>query len=294
MARVIPITKYDPPPHPKPFLEVRVQKLDCQPGLVAVCAGYEQAKWRASRLASHMIEWLPDWVLRESEREALRSDNAVELIAKAAKTVYTSKKYAKRGEPGELLLHIILRQVFKTTPAVAKLFFKDSTNDTVKGFDAVHVVATEQNLELWLGEVKFYEDIASAIRDVVKELHDHSDADYLRKEFAAITNKIDPAWPHADRLKKLLDQNTSLDEVFDAICIPVLLTYDSATLAGHKKVTADFSAAFNAEVAQHHATFSAKELPANLRINLLLLPMCCKADLLSEFDRRLRSVQDIA
>jgi hypothetical protein len=294
MARVIPIAKNDPPPHPKPFLEVRVQKLDVQPGLVAVCAGYEQESWRASRLAAHMIEWLPDFVLRDSEREALRAENAVELIAKAAYTVYTSDKYKRRGEPGELLLHIILRQVFKTIPAVAKLFFKDSTNDTVKGFDAVHVVATDERLELWLGEVKFYDDIASAIRDVVKEITDHSDADYLRREFAAITNKIDSNWPHADRLKNLLDPNTSLDEVFDCICIPVLLTYDSETMAAHKKVTAEFKVAFETEVSRHHTTISAKSLPPKLRINLLLLPMNCKADLLREFDRRLKNVQDIA
>ena len=294
MARVIPIAKHDPPPHPKPFLDVRVEKLDIQPGLVAVCAGYEQERWRADRLAAHMIEWLPDFVLRDSEREALRAENAVELIAKAARTVYTSEKYQRRGEPGELLLHIILRQVFKTTPAVAKLFFKDATNDTVKGFDAVHVVATDDRLELWLGEVKFYDDIASAIRDVVAELTAHSDADYLRQEFAAITNKIDPKWPHADRLKKLLDPNTSLDEVFDCVCIPVLLTYDSQTLAAHKKVTAEFTAAFEAEVTQHHATFSGKPLPANLRVHLLLLPMNSKADLIREFDRRLKNVQDIA
>ena len=44
-----------------------------------------------------MIEWLPDFVLRDSEREALRSDNAVQLIANAARAVYTSAKYQKRG-----------------------------------------------------------------------------------------------------------------------------------------------------------------------------------------------------
>jgi hypothetical protein len=293
-TEVTPVVKREPPQHPAPFLEVRVQNLDIQPGLTAVCAGYEQGRWRAARLAGHMIEWLPDFVLRESEREGLRAENAVALIAKAAQTVYTSDKYERRGEPGELLLHIILRQEFKTIPAVAKLFFKDSTNDTVKGFDAVHVVASQDRLELWLGEVKFYEDITAAIHDVVQELTDHSDADYLRREFAAITNKIDPAWPYAERLKKLLNPNTSLDDVFDCICVPVLLTYDSPTLAAHDRVTAAFKAAFEAEVVKHHGTFASRPLPSELRINLFLLPMNRKSHLLHEFHKRLKNVQGIA
>ena len=47
----------------------------------------------------------------------------------------------------------------------------------------------------------------------------------------AITNKIDDKWPYADRLKTLLHPNISLDDVFSNTCIPVLLTYDSKTLA---------------------------------------------------------------
>ena len=34
--------------------------------------------------------------------------------------------------------------------AISKVFFKDSPNDTVKGFDAVHVVESLDGLELWL------------------------------------------------------------------------------------------------------------------------------------------------
>lgn len=233
-------------------------------------------------------------MLRDSERRGLRAENAVELIASAAHAVYSSDTYQRRGEAGELLLHIILRQVFKTTPAISKLFFKDSSNDTVKGFDSVHVTSSNGELELWLGEVKFYDDIGAAIRDVVKELAKHTKADYLRQEFAAIVNKIDPASPEAQDLKALLDPNTSLDQVFSRLCVPVLLTYDSAAVAAHSQVTSEFTAAFEAEVKKHHTTFSGKPLPPELRIHLLLLPLHRKADLLAEFDRRLKSAQGIA
>jgi hypothetical protein len=62
----------------------------------------------------------------------------------------STDKYQKRGEIGELLLHVICREVFKTYPAITKYFYKDSSNNTVKGFDAVHVVVTKTGLELWL------------------------------------------------------------------------------------------------------------------------------------------------
>src|SRR3712207_6996007 len=60
----------------------------------------------------------------------------------------SSEKYSKRGEFGELLLHSVIRDVFHSEPAISKIFFKDSANDTVKGFDAVHVVEVEGSLEL--------------------------------------------------------------------------------------------------------------------------------------------------
>ena len=204
-------------PIPPPFLEVRVQELALAPTLTALCAGYEGGQWRAKQLAEHMMEWLPEFALNYEERHALRHNNSVRMLRAAARRVYATKKFENRGEFGELLLHIAARQVFNTLPAISKLYYKDSDNDTVKGFDAVHVLANDKTLELWLGEVKFYDDITRAIRDVTQELGDHTMPRYLRREAAAIVNKIDANWPHADRLKKLLDPNASLDQIFDAM-----------------------------------------------------------------------------
>ena len=185
-------------------------------------------------------------------------------------------------------------QVFHTLPAISKYFFKDASNDTVKGFDGVHVVASDESLELWLGEAKFYEDIGETIREAVKSLQQHANRDYLRAEFAAITNKIDDSWSHAARLKKLLQPETSLDEVFDAMCVPVLLTYDSPTIGAHQSVTSAFQAAFEKEVLAHRDAFAGKSFPANLRIHLFLFPMKEKRGLLARFDAKLKACQSIA
>ena len=64
---------------------------------------------------------------------------------------------------------------------VSKFYFKSAANDTVKGFDAAHVVFVNppEDLELWLGEAKLYIDVDAAIRDVCGELSTHLSDDYL-------------------------------------------------------------------------------------------------------------------
>lgn len=278
---------------PDPFLEVIVHEEIPIPGLTGLCAGYEKEEWRNDQFADHLFEWLPEFALNYTESENLSKTNAVAHLRKAARNVYQSDKYKSRGEFGELLLHAVLRQIYDTIPAISKIFYKDSPNDTVKGFDAVHVVATRTVLELWLGEVKFYNNIYSAIADVIDELQKHTDKDYLRTEFAAITNKIDPRWPHQDKLKKLLSPNTSLDQVFDATCIPVLLTYDSPVVLKHKKFTDAYKNEIIKEMKHFHQKFCTDYGACNLRIHLFLIPLKEKAKLVKALNDRLNSWQNI-
>lgn len=277
---------------PAPFLEIRVQHLEFRPGLLGLCVGYESSRWRSKQLVDHMMEWLPEFALNYTERKTFGSDTAVRLIRAAARSIYGSQKFQNRGEFGELLLHIAIRQAFQTVPAISKIFYKDSDNTTVKGFDAVHVVVSPSTLELWIGESKFYSDISRAIADVVAELEAHTEDTYLRREFAAIVNKIDTRWPHATRLKQLLDPTVSLDKIFDTACVPVLLTYDSEAVNAHDKVTDRYVEAFKSEVKRHHATFSSKNLP-KLRLYLFLMPLKSKAELIEELDRGLKKWQQI-
>jgi hypothetical protein len=279
------------PKHPDAFLEVRVRTDNLTPNVLGVCAGYELKKWRCEQLVTHLINWLPEFALSYSDYEAIAGHNATEKTIEAAKAVYASPNYQKRGECGELILHAIVRQVFGSYPAISKYFFKDSRNDTVKGFDAVHVVADADKLELWLGEVKFYEDIGKAITAVVEELEQHMERDYLRAEFMAIKNKIDPAWPLADRLARLIHPQSSLDQIFDAVVVPVLLTYDSEVINGHDKVTDLFKLAFEVEILKHRDTFASKPLPDTVRLELFLFPLASKKQLVKSFDERLKQWQ---
>ena len=281
------------PTKPATFLTVRVHDVSATPSITGLCAGYERGEWRASQFANHIIEWLPEFALKHSELKDMHSGNAVQLLRNAAKRVYESKKFENRGEFGELFLHAAIRQVFDSNPAISKIYYKTTLNETVKGFDAVHVVGPPENLELWLGEAKFYSDIDAAVRAVVGELADHTATDFLRNEFLLIKGKIDPAWPHAKALDDLLAENKSLDEVFSRACVAVLLTYDSLCLSQHTKCDADYAAAFEAEIRKHHADFAGKKLPKDVTIHLILLPLHTKEKLLKELDAKLKTLQMI-
>jgi hypothetical protein len=281
------------PRKPDPFLKVRVHDLASKPGLTGLCVGFERREWRFSQFAQHILEWLPEFALRHSELTDINSGNAVQLIRGAARRVYESKKFENRGEFGELFLHAAIRQVFDSIPAISKIYYKSSTNETVKGFDAVHVVGPPDRLELWLGEAKFYSDIDDAIKAVAKELQDHTNTDYLRGEFLLIKGKIDPSWPHAAALSALLSENKSLDEVFSRACIAVLLTYDSECLNCHQHTEGSYAQQFEAEVRKHHSSFVNKNLPTDVEIHLFLLPMKTKEKLLIALEEKLKAWQQI-
>ena len=88
-------------------------------------------------------------------------------------------KYLKRGKFGELILYHLLDRKLNEPQLISKLYFKDSFNAVVHGFDAVHY--DTQNNDLWLGESKFYTDKNSALRELAKDLHNHFNVDFLIK-----------------------------------------------------------------------------------------------------------------
>ncbi len=285
---------------PEDFLSLIIREYSCEGEDLALCAGYERGVWRNDQLAEHIIEWLPEFALSYSEVEEIGHSNAVKMIKKAAKTVYKSEKYGKRGEFGEVLLHIAIRQIYNTLPAVSKIYYKSAVNETVKGFDAVHVVKNNNELELWIGETKFYSDLDKAIYDVTKEIVDHLETDYLRDEFILIGNKIDPKWPECENLKKLLSENTSLDNVFKRACIPVLLTYESDVVGSSVESNAKYLASISQEIKSAYVKFREKLLEKYkekylasfpITVHVILIPLKEKKLLVEILDTKLKALQ---
>ncbi|MFD0072446.1 DUF1837 domain-containing protein [Streptomyces sp. NPDC058740] len=281
-----------------------VEDAAIDPPLSGICVGFEAGAWRSTQLAKRLFDDIVDFALSFSEREEFNSDTGMLMIGRAVRKIYTSPKYEKRGEFGELLLHVALREIFRTQTAISKIYFKDGSNETVKGFDAVHIAESGTGLELWLGEVKFYTRLSDAIRDVVKELHDHVAADYLRAEFLAIEGKIDRSWKYAPQLRSMIHEDVSLDEIFENITIPVLLTYDSKAVADRVEMMGAnpdaplsdtreaYRESFEREVRKGWDSFIAAGLPSKVRIRLLLVPLHLKKELVKALDERLRKWQE--
>lgn len=276
-----------------PFFNIIIHKDDTFPDLHGVCAGFESRQWRKEQLVDYLFEYLPEFALTYSEVENLTGENVVAKMRQVVMSIYQSEKFKNRGEFGELLLHAIIRETYKTIPAISKIYYKDGPNETVKGFDAVHVVVADDSLELWLGEVKFYNNISNAISDVIEELNQHVEVRYVRNEFVAITNKIDDQWPHADRLKTLLHPHTSLDDVFSNTCIPVLLTYDSSVLTRYDNKCDEYVQEISEELQKNHKIFCDKLGDFPLTIHLFLFPLNTKAELIKSLESKLKIWQNL-
>lgn len=260
----------------KPLLVCRATDADIEPKFSVFCVGYEQSRWRAEEMVRDFFRrHLNSFALSYSEWKKVNGDSAAEALSRSARMVYATDNYKRRGEFGELFLHGILRDFYNAEPAVSKIYFLDSPNETAKGFDAVHVVVRDDGqLDLWLGEAKLYENMKSAIKEIVQSLNDHVGNEFLRREFLAVSNKFDDGWPHCEKLSELLDDNTSLDVIVDRLVMPVLLTYQSKAVKAHDAVGDEYSTDLIAEAKEAWQIFKdqlAVDFPVT--IYFIVLPL---------------------
>lgn len=282
---------------PGDFFEVRLHEPSDAAGtvgLLGLCANYEQGRWRSREFAELLFDYFPEFALDYSELEQFHPGTGRRQLRKAARLLYDSDKYRSRGEFGELLLHAICREIYRSEPAISKIFFKGALNETVHGFDGVHVVAADGQLDLLVGEVKFYGDISAAMTAVTAELEEHLDADWLRDECMLIVNRLDDAWPHSAPLKELISERQTLDRIFSAIRVPVILTYDSACVSAHTSEAPPYPQAFEAELRDIHKRFAGREkLPTHVVVDLIPIPLRDKGDLVSALHKQLEAVKEI-
>ncbi|MEX3314818.1 DUF1837 domain-containing protein [Sulfitobacter sp. PS-8MA] len=256
---------------------------------IGLCAGYEGNKWRAKKLAGHIFSWLPQVALDQTRKDTLDAANWHERVELAAAHVYRTKKTESRGEIGEILLHIACVQEFGTLPVLCKLILKTSHNDTVKGFDAVHVVYNKGDIELWLGESKFYTDPRRAIRDALASVREHLLPAFLDTEKAMLYGHIPEGIPQADGLQKLLHQNTTSDKLLKQSVFPVLIAYESTAISKHSDLTDEFQKEIEGEISALHQLVADSKSDIKVRLQLIFVPMHLKADLVEFFDKKLEA-----
>lgn len=273
--------------YPDPFLEIRVDHLNLPLPGQGLCAGYDGGSWRSSQLADHLFNWLPYAALNQEHQLSFGPANFLELLKLAAAHIYHTKKTATRGELGELLFHLICVLHYGTVPVVCKLILKTSSNDTVKGFDGVHLVPLDRDFELWLGESKFYKDGKGAIKEAVASIKQHIAPTFLKTEKAMLIGHVAEEIPHREQVIKLFKSQTSSDKLIEKSVFPVLIAYESKSVAGFNALCQDYITNLTSEIEDLRNHFIDKADGIKLRFRLIFVPMGKKQDVIKSFDQKL-------
>lgn len=259
--------------------------------LRAYHVGFEANKFRLKPLVDIICRVIPEFSFGYHEGKAVPHIEMFEKFQEAAQIIYQTEKFKKRGEFGELILHLLLRDFHGTIPLVSKIYFKDSHDMAVHGFDAVQISDNGSERKLWLGESKLYKTGKEGVRELVNDLKKHAKADFLRKEFQLLYKKLPEEIPDVAYWRDLMDKHTTLEKIFNGVVIPMVCTYTSGLFKDHTEATKEFFADFNTECRELHQDFEGKRIPTNLEVILLLLPVSDKDKLNQALHERLKAFQ---
>jgi hypothetical protein len=255
------------------------------------CAGFELKKWRGPGFAKHLIEWLPDYALIEEELDVNHGNAYVKLL-QAAVRVYTSEKYKRRGEAGEIALHAICRDYFGTVPISPRVFYKSASNDVVKSFDLVHAYfPNADKFEIWLGESKLYDDNASAVKSAIASVKEHVEGGFLSRQKLLLGPQIPKTTPHYEKILKIFKTQTSIDEFLSSavFVVGILCNANSAKAATER--TAQYVKDAKAELDALAKSVADAGLTKDLKMRLVYVPLADKAVMVDEFDKHLKALQ---
>lgn len=272
-----------------------------------------------NEFANSLISTIPEYVFANYEDPNIPQNDAVEKLREAAHSIYKIKDFDimrkwylekdesvrakvdkmsanRRGEFGELLLHLILRDFKGTVPLISKVYFKDSSGVPAHGFDTVHISPSEKIL--WLGESKFYVDAKNGLRDLLDDLGNHFTRSFLDEQFVIIKKNLsNNSIPQRNEWIKNLSQCTALKDKINLINIPLLCTYSHDI---YKKF-ADFSDA--QAVTYHEANIrdlktyfddhNTHPLKNQLNVILLLFPVRNKKELVTLLHEKLWHMQNM-
>lgn len=302
------------------IINKKILGADC----TAYFVGYDlnddgEMEYRLGKLVKLLVNLIPEFAFGYHLGGSTPNDEMVEKIANAAKSIYkitefkevadlylangeldddieVDKKYLKRGEFGELILHLILRDFHSTVPLISKIYFKDSFGHAVHGFDSIHI--HEESKTLWLGESKLYSDGKKGVEALVCDLKEHFHRDYLNDEFNIIANRIKDS--HNEKQMywlDLLDSSTTLKDQLSQIVIPMICTYTCEVFENHNDETdANFILDLETEIASLKNHFDKKNdhpLRDKLNIVLILFPVLSKNELVKKMHQKLTIMQKL-
>ena len=278
-----------------------------------------QPYYPIDELASCIINTIPEYVFAHYENPKIPQTDAVEKLREAARSIYKIKNFDimrrwylehdetakaeiekmsenQRGEFGELLLHLILRDFKGTIPLISKVYFKDSAGVPAHGFDAVHISPDEKIL--WLGESKFYNDGKTGVRNLLKDLTEHFTRDFLNEQFAIIKKNLENnSIPQRDEWIKTLNSCSKLQEKINMINIPMLCTYTHDIYQRFSDFAKDDAITYHEtnirELKQYFDKNNKHRLKERLNVILLLFPVRDKKELVIKLHKKLWHMQSM-
>ncbi|MDQ4087029.1 MAG: DUF1837 domain-containing protein [Pseudomonadota bacterium] len=273
---------------PTPLLE-RIAECPGDPIAIALCPDFQRGQWRWKRLADHVMDWLPDVAFRPKERRVLLYEPRKQL-AQACRRFFDVDDPEKRGEIGEVLLHAVCRQEFGTIPFIARLFYKMRTNDSVTSVDMAHLLYDEDgdDIELWLGEAKLYDDIDQAKFRAIQSIRALWDPDFLEEMKALVGPKVEKSAPYAERVRWLFADETSLDHLVDRLVIPICIAVTHPLTQAASRRTAEYVSDVYAEL-EKLREYLQNRVPQGVTIVCVFVPMDCKEKLENEVNRQVQS-----
>lgn len=270
-------------------------------------------------LAGIIIDVLPEYAFADYE-QPIKPQLYMKKIREAARCMYETSAYKainkyyieqdqsfkeeaegaraiSRGEFGEILLHLLLRDFKGTIPLVSKLYFKDSRGVPAHGFDAVHISPKEKIL--WLGESKLYTGATSGLANLIEDLKHHFTKDFLRDEYTIIkknvaTNNI----PDRDYWLDRLSKNNLLVDMIMQVNIPMLCVYNDSPRFKQclqesiENIAPIFEPRFR-ELKQYFDENNDAPLKDKLNIILFLFPVMDKDTFILELHKRLFYLQQV-
>lgn len=208
-----------------------------------------------------------------------------------------AQKYTKRGEFGELILHIILRDRFQTIPLISKIYFKDSYGVAAHGFDCIHI--NEQSEKLFLGESKLYQDPKKGISELIKDLDEHFNIDFFNSEFSILRKRLSDHKNLEEREKwiKLLSNGLPLQDKLQKIVIPLICTYSCDLFTKYSDIDdSNFIKEYTDKINTLYEYFLDRyehKWNEHLEIVLILFPVQNKNELVIKMHRKLKQLQDL-
>ena len=105
----------------------------------------------------------------------------------------------KYGFFGEVLLFLFLQYFHNADTVISRgWFYLPTRNAEVTGFDTYQMVeGAEGNVELWFGEVKFYQNYSEAVKKILKKVKTTLSDDYLTSNILDISNHVKEVNPRS-------------------------------------------------------------------------------------------------